>query len=180
MDSHTQKITNLYNGYIEQVPAWAFELNKLIAKVGLIYGQYHFLNLKKHDIGANGISVLFRLFRNHGSMTQKSLVKNLPVTKQAVTAYIASLEKKGLIKRENITKDKRRKKILLTNEGLRILQTVLPLRVEYFNKLASCINAKEAEMQIDQLNRIIAFFEEDFKKTHKKSVANPTLRSTRQ
>lgn len=73
--------------------------------------------------------ILYYLIISDEDITQQDLIKKMLFPKQTINSAVNSLEKKELLKLEVIPNTKNKKKLLLTNKGLKLAKnTVLNMR----------------------------------------------------
>lgn len=86
--------------------------------------------------------LLFMIWRQDG-INQKELVGNIIKDKSTITRGLGALEKHNLIIRITDEKDKRNKRIFLTNKGKLIKKEIKPLMEEVNESAAKKISKKD-------------------------------------
>lgn len=106
--------------------------------------------------GAQGHVIGYVSRRNaHGEeVFQKDLEKELMLRRSSVTGLLSAMEKKGFIERQSVEKDKRQKKIVLTDKAREFNKSV----TEYFDgldkELKNIFSVEEYENLKEYLQRI--------------------------
>jgi DNA-binding MarR family transcriptional regulator len=90
------------------------------------------------------IQILDLLVIKGGTMTPSQLSRSVNRKKITLTTALDNLEKQGLIKSAKVKKDRRLRLVTITDKGLDIVNSALPLRQEIFAKSMQCLNEKEA------------------------------------
>jgi DNA-binding MarR family transcriptional regulator len=85
--------------------------------------------------------------------------KSVHLSQATVTGIIDRLEKKGFVKREKCTSDKRRIEVWLTDQGREILQNAPPLLQEQFTEQFNKLEDWERTQILSSLERIVAMME---------------------
>lgn len=87
-----------------------------------ILSRYLDLYLSKYPIGRTGFGVLHHLVLNGGTLAPTNLSKRVFRSKYAITRIIDDLEKRGLVIREAINRDRRKREVSITREGLEFVR----------------------------------------------------------
>ena len=95
----------------------------------------------------------FILYKNE-SMTPTELSKLSLLTIDAVNKSIDNLDKKGLTRSYRSKKDRRLRKVTLTEKGLEIIEKTLPVRNETFEQAMTCFNEKEIKTFLNYMQRL--------------------------
>ena len=95
----------------------------------------------------------FILSKNE-SMTPTELSKLSLLTIDAVNKSIDNLDKKGLTRSYRSKKDRRLRKVALTDKGLEIIEKTLPVRNETFEQAMTCFNEKEIKTFLNYMQRL--------------------------
>lgn len=85
---------------------------------------------------------------------QKTLASKLGMTEPALSMKLKLLERNGLITKEKGTVDKRHYSLHLTNEGLRILNTSMPIIEEEAKEMFSILTEEENEILFGLLKKL--------------------------
>ena len=83
-----------------------------------VVNRYLDMEIAGYPIGRTGFSVLHNLVLHGGTMTPTNLSERVFRSKHAVTRVVDRLEKLGYVKRNAIGKDRRVRKVSITEEGL--------------------------------------------------------------
>ena len=83
-----------------------------------------------------------------------SLAQQLGVTRATMTGLLDGLEKKGLIERRGHKKDRRKVGVVLTANGRRALDTILPDYYRHFAKLTAYLDEGERQTLISLLKKL--------------------------
>jgi DNA-binding MarR family transcriptional regulator len=97
-------------------------------------------------------NVLNALVLNGGSMTPTQISKQILRSKHAVTRLVDTLEKKGLVKRGAIGRDRRTREVSITKKGLELNRKQ---GVEHQDRIISQVFAPLDEEQLSDLNFIL-------------------------
>ncbi|CAH0117803.1 MarR family winged helix-turn-helix transcriptional regulator [Paenibacillus sp. MSJ-34] len=113
--------------------------------IGFLIGQAyrkisHVLTMrfKPFDITLEQFAVLFRLHEDDG-ITQKELAERSGKDQPTTTRILDCLERKGMIRRQPKTDDRRAYSIYMTEEGRRIAAQLLPIEKETLEQLTEGI-----------------------------------------
>jgi DNA-binding MarR family transcriptional regulator len=90
------------------------------------------------------MQVLDLLVLKGGTMTPSQLSRSVNRKKITLTTALDNLEKQGLIKSAKVKKDRRLRLVTITDKGLDVVNSALPLRQEIFAKSMQCLKEKEA------------------------------------
>ena len=83
-----------------------------------------------------------------------SLAQKVGVTRATMTGLLDGLEKQGLIERRTHTQDRRKVGILLTADGRRTLDNILPEYYRHFAKLTAYLDEGERQTLILLLKKV--------------------------
>lgn len=115
--------------------------------------------LQPLQLGSAEGNILLHLLTCEQVLRQEDLVKELEITKAAISRALASLEKKGLILRKKDLADKRVSNVFLTAKGQAIAPQVREVYEEVFTIAAQGMEEKEIVDFIGIFRRISANFE---------------------
>lgn len=89
--------------------------------------------LKKHgmDISFEMLQVINRLYDNPG-LSQQELAEVMSKSKASVSNVLANLEKRSYLRREEDPRDRRNKKVYLTEEGIMFHYRLAPMVQEVY------------------------------------------------
>ena len=100
-------------------------------------------------------SVLTHLWSNEG-VTQQKLADVFSKDKTSITRLLNNMEKADLIKRERVTKDKRNKKIYVTDRSKLLKEESIKIAEKTLIELLTGIDPKELKLTKKVLKQIVA------------------------
>src|ERR1700722_17689839 len=100
--------------------------------------------------------VIMMNLRDGLRMTAAELCQHLCHDSGALTRVIDQMEERGLIRRKRSTEDRRMVKLELTKEGRKVTESFLPRVIGLYNGLLADFTAKEADLLIELLTRLIS------------------------
>ena len=103
-------------------------------------------------------AVLRRLWQEEG-FTQVDLAARMRVRKASLTAVLASLEHKGIMRRTKRGDDRRKHHLFLTKRGRDLKDELLPIGIAINRRAVSAIDPGETEMAARLLEKVIANLE---------------------
>lgn len=128
------------------------------------FGRY----LHMHVGGRGGKqSVLARLHRNNGRLTQRELLECTCISPAALSEVLTKLEAEGLVAREPYERDRRQLLIELTPKGLECATRMRRQRDEFEAKAFSCLAPEEK----DQLRGLVSRLVEHWNKLEESEVS---------
>lgn len=101
---------------------------------------YSKINLKQ-----NQVILLSFLLANGGTMTPTELKKRVFRSNNAISKSLDGLDKLKLTRSSRSKKDRRLRRVTLTEKGLEVLTEILPIRYTVFASATDCLNEKEAK-----------------------------------
>lgn len=101
------------------------------------------------------VMVLRRLAGDEGR-SQQALGEVLQIPPSRMVALVDALEQRGLLKRRLSPNDRRVRILHLTQEGRRLLGTVMEISLEHEQQLCAGLQPAEREQLITLLNRVAA------------------------
>ncbi|WP_211747614.1 MarR family transcriptional regulator [Paenibacillus sp. Marseille-Q4541] len=115
----------------------------------------HLMNqrLKEYDITTEQWSVLFQIF-SHEGMNQREIASKAYKDQPTTTRIIDMLEKKNLVIRKPSLADRRAYELFLTDEGVALSHSILPLEEKLNEDLANSIPEEEMTIFWKVLNDI--------------------------
>jgi DNA-binding MarR family transcriptional regulator len=129
-------------------------INKLISIAGRQSSVYMNKTLKAYDINYTQFIFLMSLYKTNG-LIQDEIVKENCIDKAAVTRAVKDLEVKGYITRQTGEKDRRVKKLFLTQKGLDIKPQLMENGRKWKELSMISIDEKAQSTLLHQLNTII-------------------------
>jgi MarR family transcriptional regulator, organic hydroperoxide resistance regulator len=114
--------------------------------------------LVPHRVSVAEWAVLRMLWQQEG-LTQVGLADRMRVRKASLTPVLASLERKGFMRRTQRGEDRRKYHLFLTGRGRDLRGELLPIGAAINRKAVAGIDAPDAEKTARVLERIIANLE---------------------
>jgi DNA-binding MarR family transcriptional regulator len=114
-------------------------------------------NFARYDLDRASFDVLATLRRSNAehSLTPAGLMRSSMVTSGAISQRLDRLEARGLVTRTPSETDGRGVRVTLTDEGLQLIDTVLPAHIETENQLLAGLSAAEREQFVDLLRTLL-------------------------
>ncbi len=109
--------------------------------------------LKDYNIGSGQIMFLLELFYFDG-ISQEELSSYLNIDRANTARAISKLEKEGYVMRKQDEKDKRIKRIYLTDKAMEIKPMVLELMNQWENTMLKSLTRVEREVFINLLKKV--------------------------
>ncbi len=88
------------------------------------------LLFERWDLGPSQFNILNLLHLNSEGMSQSDLSRQLVMHRSNVTGLVDRLEKRGLVRRTEVSGDRRLYNVALTTRGRTIIEEILPLYYE--------------------------------------------------
>jgi MarR family transcriptional regulator, organic hydroperoxide resistance regulator len=107
------------------------------------------LKLPHYDILAN----IFRF----PALTQQELANRLLVGRSNLSMLLPELEKRGLVSRKPDSKDKRLRRLHLTERGLAVTREALGVQVKVIEDMMGALTAQECDQLGDLMRRVGAY-----------------------
>jgi DNA-binding MarR family transcriptional regulator len=114
--------------------------------------------LLPHGVSVAEWAVLRRLWQEEG-FTQVALADRMRVRKASLTSVLASLERKGFVRRTRRGEDRRKYHLFLTKRGRDLKEELLPIGVAINRKAVAGIDPADAGLVGRLLERVIANLE---------------------
>jgi len=114
--------------------------------------------LQQHDIAIEQRATL-EIIESEKDVTQTKIAQILGKDKTTISRTLKTLEKKGLIKKEEL--NKRTYLIKLTNQGKEVLNLSLDTVQNFRNKIASKLSQKEIDDLFNSLDKVLLALSED-------------------
>lgn len=138
------------------------------AQWGISRGRFMLLMSLYKDFCGVKLNTGEEASKTPGVLSPSELAANLDVTRGNMTGLLDGLEREGWIRRETHPEDRRGLLIMLTEEGLKRLETILPVHYRRMNLLLSTLTTAEAEAIIQAVPKLVAglsALREDIEKT---------------
>lgn len=114
--------------------------------------------LLPHSVSVAEWAVLRRLWQEEG-FTQVDLADRMRVRKASLTSVLASLERKGFLRRIRRGEDRRKYQLFLTKRGCDLKEELLPIGVAINRKAVAGIDPADAALAVHLLEKVIANLE---------------------
>ncbi len=98
--------------------------------------------------------ILMRL-RENGPMTHTEIAQEASKAKPTVSRLIAALERKGMIVNKSLPNDKRTKQVHITDEGMRVLDQLIPTVEDLNQKIRESLSEQEIETFLSVLQTVL-------------------------
>ena len=118
-------------------------------------------NLRPLNLGSAEGNIMVHLWSHAEEMAQEQLVKELDISKPAVSRALDSLETKGFITRHSDPSDKRAYLIKMTNKALEIGPEIEQIYNDIYLLAVRGISKDEIEYFIALFSRISQNFDQD-------------------
>ncbi len=156
-----KKVTKLTRQESKQMP-----LEYMISTLNQYFDIYFNNNLKEYNVNRSQTTLLLQLSKKD-NVTQEYLSKLLDVQEGTITNTLKKLEKKQLIKRQPDSKDRRKKIVTITEEGLKIAEIYRKLNHEIEKEIKLSITENDIEnlkITITEVAKIISEKNRELKK----------------
>ncbi len=110
--------------------------------------------LSSLDLSSSEGNILLHLFTQKDEVRQEDIVEELDISKPAVSRAIKSLEKKGYIRRNKDSSDRRASRILLTEKAKEIKPKVEHVYNEVYSIAAQGVSGEEITFFINLFSRV--------------------------
>lgn len=91
----------------------------------------------------------------HPDCMQEEILKNFHLEKTTVAKSCCSLEGKGLLTRKEDSRDHRKKRLNLTEQGIAKISDIIKLHDQWFNYVMNTLTKEEQEQFVDYCMRMI-------------------------
>ena len=118
------------------------------------YGSYYESNIKDHDLTLKEFSVLLRI-RFQGVATQHDLVKLFKVSGAYIAKLVRKFEENGYIVRKEDPKNRRKKLVKITDEGIKKTDEIIAVIQSWEDKVTANITEEELKTLKQILFKII-------------------------
>lgn len=118
-----------------------------LSRLSLLFDGELRRNFARYDLDRASFDVLATLRRSNAehSLTPAGLMRSSMVTSGAISQRLDRLETRGLVKRAPSETDGRGVQVTLTEEGLRLIDDVLPAHLETEHRLLEGLSPTERE-----------------------------------
>ncbi len=118
------------------------------------YCSYYESNIKDHDLTLKEFSVLLRI-RFQGVATQHDLVKLFKVSGAYIAKLLRKFEENGYIVRKEDPKNRRKKLVKITDEGIKKTDEIIEVIQSWEDKVTANITEEELKTLKQILFKII-------------------------
>jgi DNA-binding MarR family transcriptional regulator len=109
----------------------------------------------ERESGLTGPQLLvMQLIGNHGEITSGAIAREVSLSQATVTSILDRLERKGMLKRERSTTDKRKVMVSLTEQGSKALEKSPTLMQESFIRSFNQLEDWEQSLILSSLQRV--------------------------
>ncbi|TNE39313.1 MAG: MarR family transcriptional regulator [Sphingomonadales bacterium] len=109
---------------------------------------------KPHDLSIEDIKIMICL-GDQGELTGRELSDLLAIQPMAASRAIAALMEKGWLKRKTDRKDRRRRPVSLTPDGLDAYRAIIPSMAALADKLYGSFNGRERDFLYSAITSIL-------------------------
>jgi len=135
-----------------------FDLNQsfgfLINALSLNIKHQLDLRLKAHHLTVHQFGILLNIYKR-GPLTQKEIAQQTSGDEPTTARLMKRLEEKGCIERVVDANDKRKRLVSLSQEGIALLQEILPHAQAVNKKVTEDLSEKEKETLLMLLNKTL-------------------------
>ena len=135
-----------------------FDLNQsfgfLINALSLNIKHQLDLRLKAHHLTVHQFGILLNIYKR-GPLTQKEIAQQTSGDEPTTARLMKRLEEKGCIERVVDANDKRKRLVSLSQEGIALLQEILPHAQTVNKKVTEDLSEKEKETLLMLLNKTL-------------------------
>ena len=111
------------------------------------------------DASVREMHVLEAACAEHEGISMSAIAARLGITVGSLTVAVTTLERKGYVRRERATDDKRVVRVLLTDRGRRANERHAAFHAEMVVEIQKTLSAKQLDVLAEALDHIVAFFE---------------------
>jgi len=116
-------------------------------------------DLLQHKLGDNGISfvhwVILMCLRDDLARTSSEISEYVCYDAGALTRVIDQMEERGLLGRKRNSKDRRVVELKLTAAGHKLVESLIPIVVGFYNDLLEDFTHSEADMLLQLMTRLV-------------------------
>lgn len=131
-----------YKGTKKEVRALSAFINLTRASDALVGHLHRQMAARRLTISQFGV---LEVLLHRGALFQGDLAGKLLRSCGSITAVVAGLEKRRLVKRERLEKDSRYVRVALTKEGHKVISGIFPEHAEEVTKLFQALTSREQE-----------------------------------
>ena len=109
--------------------------------------------MSNHELNISEFSVLEVLYL-HGKQTIQQIGNHILISSGSMTYVIDKLEQKGLLNRNACPDDRRVIHVLLTEDGTRLMQKIMPTHRDLVNHMFGSLTDIESETMVKLLKKV--------------------------
>ncbi|MGW1344983.1 MarR family winged helix-turn-helix transcriptional regulator [Kribbella sp. NPDC002412] len=128
-----------------------------VSRLGQLFDTELRRNFARYDLDRASFDVLATLRRSNAehSLTPAGLMRSSMVTSGAISQRLDRLEARGLVTRKPSETDGRGVRVTLTEEGLQLIDRVLPAHIDTENQLLAGLSGAERERFAELLRTLL-------------------------
>lgn len=131
-----------------------FNTGLQIIYTGLLTDKYANLRIKKYGQNRSRLDILHTLITHKGVLRPSDLSKMTFRSKQTITKIVDGLVSDGLVTREPEGKDRRTKKVFVTEKGIQFAENSLAVTMDIADECMPSLTTQELEQLNSVLKRI--------------------------
>ncbi len=112
------------------------------------------LFFSRWDLGPSQFNVLNLLHLSPEGLSQTELSRQLIMHRSNLTGLIDRLEKRGLVRRQDVAADRRAYRVVLTRAGAELLREILPRYYEGADRVWNKLPARRAAQLVADLRQV--------------------------
>ncbi len=112
------------------------------------------LFFSRWDLGPSQFNVLNLLHLTPEGLSQTELSRQLIMHRSNLTGLIDRLEKRGLVRRQDVAADRRAYRVVLTRAGAELLREILPRYYEGADRVWNKLPARRAAQLVADLRQV--------------------------
>lgn len=124
-------------------------------KLSHLMDKYLDATIGVHGLNRTQRRIISFIQSKNESMTPTELSKLSLLTIDAVNKSIDNLDKLGLTRSYRSKKDRRARRVSLTEKGLEFIEKSMPLRHETFSTVMNCLSEREIKIFTNYMQRLI-------------------------
>lgn len=109
--------------------------------------------MSNNNLGITEFSVLEALYYQ-GKQTIQQIGNRILISSGSMTYVIDKLEKKGIIKRNDCREDRRVIHITLTDEGMEMMENIMPKYQDMVDSFFGDLNGDESKLLVNSLKKV--------------------------
>lgn len=125
-----------------------------IVRTATLIAQKGAVIFRRFDLTEAQFNVLFALKYKKSDWTQSDLSKRLVVTRASITSVLDKLESKNLVKRQEVSGNRRIYHVSLTRQGEMLINKVEPIYRSSIHKALNVLSEKQCSELIMRLEQI--------------------------